>query len=71
MKHFNSHTNVNNNNNTNNNINDNNNNANDDTYDDTYYGKIRDKISYIRMTLSRLGNTITIKDKEKIKKEAA
>ena len=37
--------------------------------DDTYDDKIRDKISYIRMILSRLGNTITIKDRKKIKKE--
>ena len=40
-------------------------NVDDDTYDD----KIRDKISYIRMILSRLGNTITVKDRKKIKKE--
>ena len=56
MKHFN--TNV-----DNNNVDDN---ANDD---DTYDGKIRDKISDIRMILSRLGNTITINDRKKIKKE--
>ena len=37
--------------------------------DDTYDDKIRDKISYIRMILSRLGNTITVKDRKKIKKE--
>ena len=37
-------------------------NVDDDTYDD----KIRDKISYIRMILSRLGNTITVKDRKKI-----
>ena len=55
-----------------NNTNDDNNNTNDDTYD----GKIRDKISDIRMILSRLGNTITSNDrksflikKEQIKKE--
>ena len=42
----------------NNNNNDNNNNNNDD-----------DKISYIRMVLRRLGNTITNKDRKKIKKE--
>ena len=42
-----------------------NNNTNDETYD----SKIREKISNIRMILSRLGNTITIKDKKKIKKE--
>ena len=55
MKHFNINTNV-----------DNNNNTNDD---DTYDGKIRDKISDIRMILSRLGNTITNNDRKKIKKE--
>ena len=43
----------------NNNIDDN------DTYDD----KIRGKISYINMILSRLGNTITSNDRKKIKKE--
>ena len=53
MKHF---------NNTND---DDNNNTNDDTYD----GKIRDKISDIRMILSRLGNIITSNDRKKIKKE--
>ena len=37
--------------------------------DDTYDGKIRDKISDIRMILSRLGNTITNNDRKKIKKE--
>ena len=37
--------------------------------DDAYDGKIRDKISDVRMILSRLGNTITKKDKKKIKKE--
>ena len=47
------------------NANDDNNNTNDDTYD----GKIRDKISDIRMILSRLGNTITSNDRKKIKKE--
>ena len=47
------------------NANDDNNNTNDDTYD----GKIRDKISDIRMILSRLGNTITNNDRKKIKKE--
>ena len=34
--------------------------------DDTYDGKIRDKISNIRMILSRLGNTITVNDGKKI-----
>ena len=41
----------------------------DDDDDDTYDDKIRDKISDIRMILSRLGNTITINDRKKIKKE--
>ena len=54
MKEFNSNTNV-----------DNNKNNDDDTYD----GKIRDKISDIRMILSRLENTITNNDRKKIKKE--
>ena len=53
MKHFNINTNVDNNNNNNN----------------TYDSKIRDKISNIRMILSRLGNTLNINDKKKIKKE--
>ena len=35
-------------------------NTNDDTYDD----KIRGKISDIRMILSRLGNTVTNKDRK-------
>ena len=38
-----------------------NNNTDDDTYDD----KIRGKISYIRMILSRLGNTVTNNDRKK------
>ena len=38
----------------------------DNDNDDTYDGKIRDKISDIRMILSRLGNTITNSDKKKI-----
>ena len=77
MKHFNINTNVNNNNtsvnntnvndNDNNNNNDVNNNTNDD--DDTYDGKIRDKISDIRMILSRLGNMVANNDRKKIKKE--
>ena len=54
MKHFNNKTNDNDNNNTN---------------DDRYDGKIRDKISDIRMIVGRLGNTITKNDKKKIKKE--
>ena len=43
----------------------NNNNTNDNTYDD----KIRGKISDIRMILCRLRNTVTNKDRKKIKKE--
>ena len=61
MKDFNNNTNVGNNTNVNNNTNLNN--------DDTYDGKIRDKISGIRMILSRLGNTTTNNDRKKIKKE--
>ena len=60
MKHFNINTNVDNDNNNNNNNNNNN---------DAYDGKVRDKISDIRMILSRLGNTITNNDRKKIKKE--
>ena len=37
--------------------------------DDTYDGKIRGKISDIRMIFSRLGNTVTNKDRKKITKE--
>ena len=37
--------------------------------DNTNDSKIRDKISDVRIILSRLGNTITKKDKKKIKKE--
>ena len=44
---------------------DNNNNTDDDTYDD----KIRGKISDIRMILSRLGNTVTNNDRNRIKRE--
>ena len=45
-------------------------NTNDDNNSnyDTYDGKTRDKISDIRMILSRLGNTITNNDRKKIKK---
>ena len=43
----------------------NNNTDDDDTYDD----KIRGKISDIRMILSRLGNTVTNNDREKIKRK--
>ena len=45
------------------------NNNTDDDDDDTYDGKIRGKISDIRMILSRLGNTVDINDRKKIKKE--
>ena len=37
--------------------------------DDTYDGKIRGKISDIRMILSRLENTLTNNDRKKIKRE--
>ena len=49
-----------------------NNNTNDDDNDNnnTYDGKIRDKISDIRMILSRLGNMVTNNDRKKIKKRA-
>ena len=40
----------------------NNNDTKDDTNDDTYDDKIRGKISYIRMILSRLENTVTNND---------
>ena len=48
-----------------------NDNTDDDTNtnDDTYDGKIRDKISDIRMILSRLGNIVADNDRKKIKKE--
>ena len=55
MKHFN--TNV------------DNNTTNVDTNDDTYNGKIRDKISDIRVMHSRLGDIVTNDDRVKIKKE--
>ena len=47
----------------------NNNTDDDDDDDDTYDGKIRGKISDIRMILSRLGNIVTKNDRKKIKKE--
>ena len=47
----------------------NNNTDDDDDDDDTYDDKIRGKISDIRMILSRLGNTVDINDRKKIKKE--
>ena len=56
MKHFND-----------NNNNNNNNNNNDDN--DTYDGKMRVKISDIRILFSRLGNRVTNKDRNKITKE--
>ena len=68
MKHFNDNTNVDNNNN-NTNVDNNNNNTNDDDNDDTYDDKIRDKISDVRMMLSRLGNIVTKNDRKKIKKK--
>ena len=49
-------------------FNDNNNN-NDDDDNGTYDGKIRVKISDIRILFSRLGNTVTNKDRNKITKE--
>ena len=45
-----------------------NNNSNDDN-NNTYDGKIRNKISDIKMILNRLGKTITNNDRKKIKKE--
>ena len=70
MKHLNNNTNDDDNNNNDDENNNNNNNTNDNTNDDdTYDSKIRDKISDVRIILSRLGNTITNKDKKKIKKE--
>ena len=58
MKHFNTHVH-------NNNIDNNANDGDGDTYD----GKIRDKISYIRLMLRRLGDIVTKDDGVKIKKE--
>ena len=55
MKHFN--TNV------------DNNNVDNSSNDETYDGKIGDKISDIRVTLSRLGDIVTKDDRVKIKKE--
>ena len=45
------------------------NNNTDDDDDDTYDGKIRGKISDIRMMLSKLGNTITNNDRKKIRRK--
>ena len=42
---------------------------NNNSDDDTYGGKIRGKISDIRIIFSRLGNTVTNKDRKKITKE--
>ena len=42
---------------------------NDHTDDDTYDGKLTSKISGIRMMFSRLGNTVTNKDRQKITTE--
>ena len=70
MKHFTNTNDDDNNNNNNNNTNDDNNtNDYNNTNDDTYDGKVRDKISDIRMILSRLGNMVTNNDRKKIKKE--
>ena len=57
MKHFN--TNVDNNNTT----------TNVDTNDNTYNGKVRDKISDIRVVLTRFGDMVTKDDRVKIKKQ--
>ena len=65
VKYFNNNTNVSNNTNVNNSTNVNNNTNDDDTYD----GKIIDKVSDIRVILSRLGDIVTKNDREKIKKE--
>ena len=46
-----------------------NNNTDDDDDDDTYDGKIKGKISDIRMMLSALGNTVTNNDRKKIRKK--
>ena len=43
-----------------------NNNTDDDTNNNTNDDKIRDKISDIRIILSRLGNTVTNNDRKKI-----
>ena len=65
MKHFNTNVDYNNvDNNNNNNTDD----DDEDDEDDTYDGKIWDKISDVRMILSRLGNTITVNDRKKLKK---
>ena len=51
-------------------FNNNNTDDDDDDDDDTYDGKIRGKISDIRMILSRLGNTVTeTNDRNKIKRK--
>ena len=65
VKYFNNTTNVSNNTNVNNSANVNNNTNDDDTYD----GKIRDKISDIRVILSRLGDLVTKNDRKEIKNE--
>ena len=46
-----------------------NNTTNVDTNNDTYDGKIRDKISDIKVMRSRLGDIVTNDDRVKIKKE--
>ena len=64
MKYFNNNTNVSNNSKVNNSTNVNNN-TNDDNYDD----KIIDKISDIRIIVSRLRNIVNSNDRKKIKKK--
>ena len=65
VKYFNNNTNVSNNTNVNNSTNVNNNTNDDDTYD----GKIIDKVSDIRVILSRLGDIVTKNDRKEIKNE--
>ena len=65
VKYFNNNTNVSNNTNVNNSTNVNNNTNDDDTYD----GKIIDKVSDIRVILSRLGDIVTKNDRKEIENE--
>ena len=41
----------------------------DDDNNNTYDGKIRDKISDIRMILCRLGNTVANNDRKKVRRK--
>ena len=41
----------------------------DDDNNNTYDGKIRDKISDIRMILGRLGNTVANNDRKKVRRK--